>query len=65
MKLKTLVKLNMVKEKRPNLILHVYNHEYDLTVYDYIFYKDTEVQDWVYITGDALENEEDKIIIYI
>ena len=65
MKLKTLVKLNMIKEKRPNLILHVYNNEYDLTIYDYLFYKDTEVQDWVYITGDALENKKDKIIIYI
>ena len=41
MKLKTLVKLNMIKEKRPNLILHVYNNEYDLTIYDYLFYKDT------------------------
>lgn len=65
MKLKTLVKLNMIKEKRPNLILHVYNNEYDLTIYDFLFYKDTEVQDWVYITGDALKNEKDKIIIYI
>ena len=65
MKLKTLVKLNMIKEKRPNLILHVYDHEYNLEIYDYLFYKDTEVQDWVYITGDALENNNDKVVIYI
>lgn len=34
MKLKTLVKLNMIKEKRPNLILHVYNHEYEKKKYE-------------------------------
>ena len=65
MKLKTLVKLNMIKEKRPNLILHVDNHEYDLGIYDYLLYKDDEVLEWTYINGDALENNNDKVIIYI
>ena len=65
MKLKTLVKLNMIKEKRPNLILHVDNHEYDLGIYDYLLFKDDEVLEWTYINGDALENENDKVVIYI
>lgn len=65
MKLKTLVKLLMVKERRPEIILHVDNHEYDLEIYDYIVYKNKEVLDWTYITVDALENDNDKIIIYI
>lgn len=65
MKLKTLVKTFMAKENQPDLILHVENHEYDLKVYDYIFYKNTKVLDWTYIKGDALENENDKVIIYI
>ena len=55
----------MIKERQPEIIVHVDNHEYDLTIYDYLFYQDTEVQDWVYITGDALENSNDKVVIYI
>ena len=65
MKLKTLVKLLMVKERRPDLIIHVNNHEYELGIYDYLLYKDKEVLDWTYINVDALENDKDKIIIYI
>ena len=65
MKLKTLVKLNMIKEKRPNLILHVDNHEYDLGIYDYLLYKDDEVLEWTYINVDDLENDNDNLIIYI
>lgn len=65
MKLKTLIKLLMLKEKRPDLIVHVDNHEYDLGIYDYINYKDNEVLDWTYIPGDALENNNDKVVIYI
>lgn len=65
MKLKTLVKLNMIKEKRPDLVIHTDNHEYDLGIYDYLFYKDKEVLDWDYLTGDALENNNDKVVIYI
>lgn len=65
MKLKTLIKLLMLKEQRPDLIVNVDNHEYDLTTYVYLFYKDIEVQNWVYITGDALENNNDKVVIYI
>lgn len=65
MKLKTLIKLLMLKEKRPDLILNIYNQDCDLTIYDYITYKDIEVQNWVYITGDALENNNDKVVIYI
>ena len=65
MKLKTLIKLLMLKEKRPDLILRLYNQNYDLNIYDYINYKDDKVLDWTYIPGNALENENDKIIIYI
>ena len=65
MKLKTLIKLLMLKEKRPDLILNIYNQDCDLNVYDYINYKDNEVLDWAYITGDALENSNDKVVIYI
>lgn len=32
---------------------------------DYLLYKDKEVLEWTYITVDALENDNDKIIIYI
>ena len=55
----------MLKEKRPDLILHHYNQDCDFDIYDYISFKDTEVLDWTYINGDASENENDKIIIYI
>lgn len=65
MKLKTLIKLLMLKEKRPALILHIYNQNCDLNIYDYITYKDNEVLDWTYIPGDDSENENDKIIIYV
>ena len=65
MKLKTLIKLLMLKEKRPDLILRLYNQNYDLNIYDYINYKGDKVLDWTYIPGNALENENDKIIIYI
>lgn len=65
MKLKTLVKLVMIKGNHPDLILHHYNEDGDLDIYDYINFKDTEILDWTYINGDALENENDKIIIYI
>lgn len=65
MKLKTLIKLLMLKEKRPDLILRLYNQNYDLNIYDYINYKDDKVLDWTYISGNALENENDKIIIYV
>lgn len=66
MKLKALVKLLMIKEKQPDLNLHVGNCEYfDLKIYDYLRYKDRTVLDWVYITGDALENKNDTIIVYI
>lgn len=65
MKLKTLVKALMIKERQPEIIVHVDNHEYDLEIYDYLFYKDTEVLDWTYINGDALENDNDKVVIYI
>ena len=65
MKLKTLIKLLMLKEKRPDLILRLYNQNYDLNIYDYINYKDDKVLDWTYIPGDASENENDKIIIYV
>ena len=65
MKLKTIVKPFMTKEKKPDLVIHTDNHEYDLGIYDYLFYENKEVLGWDYITGDALENENDKIIIYI
>lgn len=65
MKLKTLIKLLMLKEKRPDLVLHLYNQDCDLNIYDYITYKDNEVLDWTYIPGDAPENENDEIIIYV
>ena len=55
----------MIKQKRPNLILHVDNHEYDLGIYDYLLFKDDEVLEWTYINGDALENENDKVVFYI
>ena len=55
----------MLKEKRPDLILRLYNQNYDLNIYDYINYKDDKVLDWTYIPGNALENENDKVIIYI
>ena len=55
----------MLKEQRPDLILNIYNQDCDLNIYDYINYKDNEVLDWAYITGDALENNNDKVVIYI
>lgn len=65
MKLKTLVKLVMIKGNHPDLIIHHYNQDCALDIYDYINFKDTEILDWTYINGDALKNENDKIIIYI
>lgn len=65
MKLKTLVKALMIKERQPEIIVHVDNHEYDLGIYDYLLFKDEEVLEWTYINVDALENENDKVIIYI
>ena len=65
MKLKTLVKALMIKERQPEIIVHVDNHEYDLGIYDYLLFKDDEVLEWTYINGDALENENDKVVIYI
>lgn len=65
MKLKTLVKALMIKERQPEIIVHVDNHEYDLGIYDYINYKDNEVSErtyinaddlWTYINADDLEN---------
>ena len=72
MKLKTLVKALMIKDRQPEIIVHVDNHEYDLGIYDYINYKDNEVLEWTYINDelewtyinvDDLENDND--IIYI
>ena len=63
MKLKTLVKALMIKERQPEIIVHVDNHEYDLGIYDYLRYKNREVLEWIYINVDALEN--DKVVIYI
>ena len=65
MKLKTLVKALMIKERQPEIIVHVDNHEYDLGIYDYLRYKNREVLEWIYINVDPLENDNDKIIIYI
>lgn len=74
MKLKTLVKALMIKERQPEIIVHVDNHEYDLGIYDYLLYKDDEVLEWTYIDEvlewtyinvDDLENDNDKVVIYI
>lgn len=65
MKLKTLVKALMRKERQPEIIVHVDNYEYALGIYDYLLFKDDEVLDWAYIPGDDLENDNDKVIIYI
>ena len=65
MKLKTLVKALMIKERQPEIIVHVDNHEYDLGIYDYLRYKNREVLEWIYINVDALENDNDKVVIYI
>jgi hypothetical protein len=64
----------MIKERQPEIIVHVDNHEYDLGIYNYINYKDNKVLDWTYINVDDLltyinvddlENYNDKVIIYI
>lgn len=65
MKLKTLVKALMIKERQPEIIVHVDNHEYDLGIYDYLLFKDEEVSEWTYINVDPEENENDKVVIYI
>lgn len=65
MKLKTLIKMVMSKERRPELVIHTDNHEYDMGIYDYLSCKNKEVLDWIYITVDALENDNDKLIVYI
>lgn len=65
MKLKTLVKALMIKERQPEIVVHVDNHEYDLGIYDYLLFKDDEVSEWTYINADDLENENDKVVIYI
>lgn len=65
MKLKTLVKALMIKDRLPEIIVHVDNHEYDLGIYDYLLYKNEQVLDWKYIPCDALENDNDKVVIYI
>lgn len=65
MKLKTLVKALMIKERQPEIIVHVDNHEYDLGIYDYLLFKDDEVLEWTYINVDPEENENDKVVIYI
>lgn len=54
MKLKTLVKALMIKERQPEIIVHVDNYEYDLGIYDYINYKDNKVSEWTYINADDL-----------
>lgn len=65
MKLKTFIKLIMIREKKLDLIIHANNHEYDLKLDDYLRYKNRKVLDWIYINVDPLENDNDKIIIYI
>ena len=74
MKLKTLVKALMIKDRQPEIIVHVDNHEYDLSIYDYLPYKDDKLLEWTYINADDLltyinvddlENYNDKVIIYI
>ena len=64
----------MIKERQPEIIVHVDNHEYDLSIYDYLPYKDDKLLEWTYINADDLltyinvddlENYNDKVIIYI
>ena len=64
----------MIKERQPEIIVHVDNHEYDLVIYDYLPYKDDKMLEWTYINADDLltyinvddlENYNDKVIIYI
>ena len=55
----------MIKDRQPEIIVHVDNHEYDLGIYDYLPYKDDKVLEWTYINADDLENYNDKVIIYI
>lgn len=55
----------MIKERQPEIIVHVDNHEYDLGIYDYLLFKDEEVSEWTYINVDPLENDNDKVVIYI
>ena len=56
MKLKTLVKLNEIREKPSKIMLHdCYNNEvYYLNVTEYLTYKESEITDWN-ITGNEEE----------
>ena len=66
MKLKTLVKLNEIKEEPAKMFIHTENDaEFEMGVMDYLAWKDFEIIDWFYICGDPSENTEDKIIVYI
>ena len=54
MKPKTLVKALIIKDRQPEIIVHVDNQNCDLNIYDYINYKDNEVLEWTYINADYL-----------
>lgn len=66
MKVKTLVKLNALREQPAKVFINDPNNkEYELTVDEYLAWKESEIGDWVYISGSFEENTEDKLIIYV
>ncbi len=66
MKVKTLVKLNALREQPAKVYINDPNcKEYELTVNEYLAWNESEIWDWVYVSGDPSENTEDKIIVYV
>lgn len=66
MKVKTLVKLNALREQPAKVFINDPNNkEYEMTVDEYLAWKESEIGDWVYICGSFEDNTEDKIIIYV
>ena len=65
-KVKTLVKLNSIREQPAKIYINDPDgKEYVMTVDEYLTWKESEIGDWVYISGNPEENTEDKLIIYI
>ncbi len=64
MKLKTLVKLNEIREQPSKIIIHdCYNHEVCyLGISEYLAFKDKEITDWN-ITGNGTDGYEIEVWI--
>ena len=68
MKLKTLVKLNEIREHPSKILIHdCYNNEVCyLNVSEYLAFKDKEIEDWnITGTGSKTDNDDYEIEVWI